>query len=213
MKLHTLLASSLAAAVLLASGCASTGHKQAAHASTSLEKTAHEIRLGNGQIDAVLFSLDSLVHSPAPDLKAQFNKFDSAVTKLESLSKDVTDRAADMQKEGADYFRTWDEELAKIQNESIRSRSTVRKNIVAANFERVRVSYMNTRASFTPFMSDLKDIRTALAMDLTVAGLASVKPAAANARTNAVPLRESIYTLESDFRTLGVSLSTANPAQ
>jgi hypothetical protein len=135
---------------------------------------------------------------------------DAALGKLESLSDDVSKQNAAMQAQGADYFRNWDAELAKIQNEDIRSRSAMRKNAVAARFDRVRVSYVKTKAAFQPFLSDLKDIRTSLATDLTVAGVASNKSTANKAQNNVTPLRESMSELEADFKALGVSLSASS---
>ncbi|HTJ79619.1 MAG TPA: DUF2959 family protein [Rariglobus sp.] len=214
MKLNPLLSSSIAALVLLMAGCASTtGYEKAGDTSTTIEKTARNIHKGNGQIDAVLFALTSLVNSPEADIKPQFDKFDSAVDKLDALAKDVNTQDAEMQAQGADYFRNWDLELAKIQNEDIRERSTLRKAAVAARFNKVRVSYVHTKAAFAPFMSDLKDIRTALATDLTAGGVASIKGIANKANENVTPLRESLTDLEADFKALGVALSTTTPAK
>jgi hypothetical protein len=211
MKLKLTLSASIAAIVLLMAGCASSGYEKAGDTSTTIEKTARNIHKGNGQIDAVLFSLSSLVNSPEANLKSQFGKFDSAVSKLESLSTDVNDQAAAMQSQGADYFRTWDEELAKIQNEDIRARSNDRKIAVAASFDKVRLSYVQTKAAFVPFMSDIKDIRTALATDLTSGGIDSIKSTANKANSNVTPLRESLSRLEADFRALGVAMSSNTP--
>jgi outer membrane murein-binding lipoprotein Lpp len=214
MKLKHTLSASVAVAVLLMTGCASkTGYDKADHTSTSVEKTAQKIHRGNAQIDAVLFAMSSLVNSPATDIKPQFEKFDSSVEKLESLSNDVNEQAASMQVKGADYFRNWDMELAKIQNEDIRERSTDRKAAVAARFDRVRQSYVRTKAAFIPFMSDLKDIRTALATDLTAGGLASIKGTANKANSNVTPLRESLSELEADFKALGISLSSTTASK
>jgi len=213
MKLNLLLSASIAAVVLLMAGCASTGYEKAGDTSTAVEKAARGIHKGNGQIDSVLFALSSLVNSPEADLKSQFGKFNTSVSKLEKLSNDVNEQAVAMQTQGADYFRTWDEELAKIQNEDIRSRSTDRKNAVAARFEKVRISYAQTKADFVPFMSDLKDIRIALATDLTAGGIASIKKIANKADDNAAPLRKSLTTLEDDFKALGISLSSTTPAK
>jgi hypothetical protein len=214
MKLNPALSVPLAAVILLMAGCASSsGYQKAGDTSSTIEKTAHNIHKGNGQIDSVLFALSSLVNSPETDVKSQFEKFNTSVRKLEKLSNEVNAQAAAMQTQGADYFRTWDEELAKIQNEDIRSRSTERKNIVAARFEKVRISYAQAKADFVPFMSDLKDIRTALATDLTAGGIASVKKVANQADANAAPLRISLTTLEEDFKALGISLSSATAAK
>ena len=215
MKPYHLLSTSLAVFALLAfGGCASNRYNdKAANTSSSLNKAAQDVRQGNGQIDAVLIALSSLVDSPAADLKPQFNKFTAALEKLESLADDVSKQAGAMQGQGANYFRSWDQELAKINNEDIRSRSTERKNAVSARFERVRVTYAQTKSAFAPFLSDLKDIRTALATDLTTGGLASIRTVANQARDKAPPLREALSELELDFQNLGVSLSAKNPAR
>lgn len=162
---------------------------------------------GHEQIDTVLITLSNLFDSPEADIRAQFEQFDNAVKKLETLSAEVSKSAADMKVQGGDYFQKWDAELAKIQNENIRSRSTDRKNTVAARFERVRANYAQTTADFAPFMSDLTDIRTALAVDLTAGGLASIRDAAIRANDNALPLRRSLSDLADDFTSLGISLS------
>jgi outer membrane murein-binding lipoprotein Lpp len=209
MKTKFYLSASIAAFALVLGGCASTGYEKANDTSAAVEEAAREIHRGNGQIDAVLFALSSLVNNPEADIKPQFDKFDSALSKLESLSNDVSEQTASMQAQGADYFRNWDMELAKIQNEDIRSRSAERKRFVAARFDKVRLSYVKTKASFEPFMSDLKDIRTSLATDLTVAGVASIKSTANKAQSSVTPLRESMSDLEADFKALGVSLSTS----
>jgi hypothetical protein len=125
----------------------------------------------------------------------------------------VNTRAADMQAQGNAYFRNWDGELAKIQNEDIRSRGTDRKNAVFARLDRVRSSYTQTQSSFAPFLSDLKDIRTALSTDLTTGGVAFIRSTANRAKSNVTPLRESRTNLEADFRALGVSLSSEHPAE
>jgi hypothetical protein len=129
------------------------------------------------------------------------------------LADDVSSHAAAMKEQGTDYFNKWDEELAKIQSEDIHTRSLDRKNEVAAHFERVRVSYAQATANFTPLMSDLKDIRTALGTDLTLGGLASIKGLSSKANDKGVPLRESLVRLSADFKDLGVALSTGIPAK
>lgn len=214
MKLKSILSASLVATVAcLMAGCASHSYDKAAVTSTSLEKAAQNIHKGNGQIDTVLFALSNLVNSPDANIEPQFHKFSAAVSKLESLSNDVTTQTAAMQTQGNDYFRSWDLELAKIQNEDIRSRSTDRKNAVAARFNKVRMSYVQTQAAFTPFMSDLKDIRTALSTDLTAGGIASIKSVANHADNNVTPLRESLSALEAEFKALGIALSSTTSAE
>ena len=212
MKSKSLVFASAVALTVFAGGCASsssTSYKKAGDASTSIQKTAVGIDKGEVQIDAVLLALSDLVNHPNTDLKAQFEKFNTSVDKLDSLSKDVSKQAVAMQAQGAAYFQQWNTDLDTMQNEDIRSRSTERKNLVAARFDRVRASYAQAKNAFVPFMSRLTDVRTALATDLTTEGLASVKSVANEAKTDATPLREALRDLSTEFKALGVSLSTA----
>jgi len=203
----------IAACGVLITGCISPGYEKAGTTSTSLRDAAQGIDNALGPLDTVVAALSDLVTNPGPDITPQFQKFSAAVSNLESLANEVTSREAAMRQQGAAYFQKWDEELAKIQNDDIQTRSLDRKNEVAARFAKVRVSYARTTANFAPFMSDLKDIRTALATDLTAGGLASVKGLASKANDKVLPLRESLISLSTDFKNLGVSLSTATPAK
>lgn len=203
----------LATSLLLFAGCASSGYQKAGKTSTSLQETAQGIDHALVPLDHVVATLADLVNNPNPDITPQFKKYSAAVTRLESLADDVRDHATAMRGQGAAYFKNWDLELAKIQNEDIHSRSLDRKNAVAAQFERVRISYAKTSTEFAPFMSDLKDIRTALATDLTAGGIASVKGLSGTANEKLLPLRESLIGLSSDFKSLGVAMSTATPVK
>lgn len=201
----------LTASLLLAAGCASPGYQKAGKTSTSLRETAQGIDHALVPLDHVVATLADLVNNPQPDITPQFKKYSAAVTRLESLSDDVSSHATAMRAQGTAYFKNWDLELAKIQNEDIHSRSLERKNAVAAHFECVRVSYAKTTTEFAPFMSDLKDIRTALATDLTAGGIASVKSLSVKANEKVLPLRESLIGLSTDFKSLGVAMSSVTP--
>jgi hypothetical protein len=203
----------LATCALLFAGCASSGYKQAARTSSSLQDAAQGIDQSLAPLDIALATLTDLSDNPRADITAQFKKYRAAVTRLESTSDTMRVNATAMKERGADYFKTWDEELAKIRNEDIHTRSLDRKNAVAARFERVRVSYVQATADFAPLMADLKDIRTALATDLTPGGLASIKGLAAKANLQAPALRMALSQLSADFKELGVALSPATPAK
>lgn len=201
----------IATALGLSISCATTSHRKAGNTSTSLKEAALGVDRSNAQIDGVLATLADLVNSPHADLKPQFNLFSAAVSKLEAEAKAVNEQTAAMQEQGAAYFQQWDTELATIQNENIRTRSLDRKNTVSARFDKVRASYVQAKADFAPFMSDLRDIRTVLTADLTAGGLASVKSVSDKASRNVYPLRASLSGLAVDFKTLGVSLSASTP--
>jgi hypothetical protein len=201
----------VALAAVLFAGCATSGYDKAGGASTSMEKASQTISKGSTQIDQVMAALSDLVNNPGADLKPQFQKFVSAMSGLESTQKELNSKVAAVQKQGADYFKNWDAELAKIQNEAIRSSSAARKKSVETRFNAVQTNYDQVKMEFDPFISDLKDVRTALGTDLTAGGVASVKGVVSNAGKRALPLHKSLDGLAKSFNDLGVSLSAAAP--
>ncbi len=203
----------LPAILLVVAGCASPGYEKACNTSSSLEKDARRIEKGNVQLDAVLATLSDLASNPAAEMGPQFKKFSASVDKLDLLDRDVTSHVTAMQKDGAAYFHQWDVEIAKIQNEDIRTRSADRKAVVSSQFSKLKASYVQAKADFDPFMSDLKDIRTALAMDLTAGGIASVNSPIMKANKDVLPLHQSLDSLATDFKQLGVSISSSTPAK
>lgn len=208
---NTLLLLSLAASVALLAGCSSTGYRQADQTSTSLQQAAQSLDESLIPFDAALVALSDLVNNPAPDITAQFQKYNSAVNALDTQANVTKGHATAMQEEGIAYFRNWNDALVRIQNDDIRTRSLDRKIVVAAQFEAARVSYGETTAGFDPFLADLKDIRTVLATDLTPGGLKSVNSLVRKSNSNGVPVRESLVTLSKEFKRLGTALSSETP--
>jgi len=200
----------LAAVTAFATGCASTGNDKSASTVKSLTKSSCLIEKGNAQIDQTLAKLNDLVSNPGADLGKQFAAFDVSVNDLSATAKAVSSKADQIKARGADYFANWDKESAKMNNENIRHRSQARKQEVAANFASISQQYDESKTAFLPFMSDLRDIQSYLNTDLTAGGLANIKPAAAKATSDAIPLKESIRHLNEQFKGLKLSLSTTS---
>ena len=200
----------ITAAVVLVTGCASTGYDKAASTSKSLTKSSCMIEKGNTIIDQTLAKMNDLVSNPNPDMRKQFEAFNSSVNDLGATAQAVACQDKEIKSKGADYFANWDKETAQIRNEDIRHRSEARQHEVAVNFTRISQLYDETKTAFEPFMADLRDMQKFLGTDLTAGGLAAVKGIAAKATSDAVPLKESIARLSEGFKSLGVSLSTAS---
>lgn len=201
----------VAALAAALAGCASHNYEQGAKTGANLTAAADKIAAGNGKIDATLASLNDLVGNPQGDLSAKYGKFSDNVNDLQSTASSVDDRVNDMQGNSDKYFKAWDEQLAKINNEDIKSRSSQRKQEVMSKFNDIKTSYGQAKEAFKPFMSDLKDIQTALGTDLTVGGVSSIKGAADKANQDAIPLKSAITQLSQNFRDLGVSMASSTP--
>ena len=202
----------LAAAGIFA-GCASANYNKAAGTSAALTESANLVAKDSEQIDRSLAALSDLLTNAQPDLRVQFKTFDTSVNDLGDAAQDVSTKAENMQAQGNAYFDEWDKELAGIRNEDIRARSENRKDETAAKFARMSRQYDATKAAFKPFMSDLRDVQKFLATDLTVDGLAAIKVPANKAADDAVPLKQSLIDLSTQFAEMGVSLAPSAPAQ
>ena len=193
----------------LVTGCGTRGYNRADTAASSIQRASLRIDKGASQVEIALATLTDLVDNPGADMKPQFVRFNTSVNDLESLSKDVAGKSATMQNKGSAYFQKWDEELARIQTEDIRSRSAARKTEVMQGFERVQANYQNTSVTLAPFLARLGDIRTALSTDLTPAGLDSIRGSVGSAKMEGASVQQSLRSLAADFKNLGVSLSPA----
>lgn len=202
----------LAAAAALATGCASTGTRQAARASNSLHEAADGLQATLPAFDAALFALSELVSETGPDLAPQFEVYRDAVRRLESRAVAADVPAVAMQRECLDYFETWNQSRARIDNGATRMRSLDRTLMIGEQFERARSSFAQAQAEFTPWMSDLRDIRAVLAGNLSHGALDSIRDLAARVETRSVPVRASLQNLSDDFRSLGLELASSEPA-
>ena len=204
----SLIAIALAA---LAVGCATQGYQKADNAGAYLEDAAERVDRGVAQIDTATAALKDLVENPQPDMKAQFKNYSAAVSSLESLTKDVGARAAKIASLGTNYLTLWATNLTTIKNEDIRKESAERRDAVMKQFESVKSSYADARKAFSPLLSDLRDIRTALSTDLTVAGVGAIQKSMTGVNKHADDVRKSLTDLSTQFKEFGKSLEVPVP--
>jgi hypothetical protein len=197
------------AATLLA-GCTSANYQKGSATGAGLQDSADRMHQGAVKIDTTLTNLNDMVNNPG-DLAAQFKKYTASVADLESSAKNVEGKVASMRGKGNEYFNAWDAQTAQIKNEDIKQRSAARKAEMQHKFTDIRMNYTKATEQFKPFLADLKDIQTALATDLTVGGVNSIKGAADKANKDAVPLKATIEDLAGQFKDLGVAMQTGTP--
>lgn len=213
-RLNLLFGAALAITLIALAGCASKNYQKGSDTGSGLIDAANRITAGKTKIDAVLAPLNTLVSNPQGDLVGEFNKFNDAVSDLQSSAQDVKSRVAAMRANGNEYFQNWDQQLATIKNEDIKSQSADRKAAVQKQFMDIKRSYTAVQMAFEPFMSDLKDIQAALGTDLTTGGVTAISGSAQKTNQDANALKASMDQLASQFNQLGIAMSaTAPPAQ
>lgn len=209
MKTFSHILVAVLAAIILA-GCNTANYQKGSAAGAGLADSANRMHQGTVKIDATLTNLNDMVTNPG-DLAAQFKKYAASVADLETSAKNVESKVASMRGKGNEYFKAWDTQTAQIKNEDIKQHSASRKAEVQQKFTDIRMNYTRASEQFKPFLSDLKDIQMALATDLTVGGVNSVKGAAEKANKDAVPLKATIEDLAGQFKDLGAAMQAAGP--
>jgi hypothetical protein len=204
--------SGVALASGLVTGCVSDNYHQGASTGSALTHSSEMITKSSSQIDDSLAALNDLVSHPQPDLRKQFDAYENSVNMLDATAKDITSENEAMQARGAAYFNAWDDEIATMHNEDIRSRSEARRNQVAARFASISQQYDAARIDFQPYLSDLHDVQKSLSTDLTSGGLSAITEIAAKTTRDAAPLKETLARLSQEFKDLGIAMSPTTAA-
>lgn len=201
------------AALAALAGCASKGnYEQGAATGAGLRDVADKIAAGNDRIDGTMGALNDLVNNPQGDLVPKYKNFNDKVGDMQGLATDIKQRVADMRATGNQYFAKWNEQIATIKNQDIKNASTQREAQMQKQFMDMKRGYAQVQIAYGPFISDLKDIQTALSTDLTEGGLSAVKGATSKANTDAGALKDSLSSLSQQFRDLGNAMDSAGPA-
>ena len=126
------------------------------------------------QIDKSLASLNALAQ-PEGDLVAKYKEFSKNVDALDKMSQKAKSNAASAAKDRDAYIAQWKSSQDKIQNPDLKAASEARRAELEPKIEAIKTSLGSARETFTPFMQDLKDLRTFLANQLNPGGVAAAQ--------------------------------------
>ncbi len=202
---------SVALACLLAAPLQAQAYKKGQKTAADLQTLAREVQQGGKQIGLVMNALNQMMDAPGSDLRKQYSEFVKAAKKMGSIADGARKRRIAIQANRQNYIKAWDAELAKIQNEDIKSRGLERRQEVDAKLQKLASAAAAAAADYRAFEADIVDIQKYLATDLTRAGLEAVKPVAQAADEHAGKLRASLIELETQLKALGVAMSAAQP--
>jgi chromosome segregation ATPase len=208
----TVLALALVAAMPLA-GCASgnSSIKRSVRATTGLDQTRAELTRVIEQITATMDSLTAMQNATG-DLKAPFQNFVRETNRLSSDIDRARARFRDMRDRAEVYIAEWQAEVEGIQNEEIRAISAERSAQAQKDWEHVEEAARLAGEPVDPFMQRLTDIQTALANDLTAAGVEAMHNQITEANTEAARIKRRVGALQAEIDALIVKWQRQRPA-
>jgi hypothetical protein len=208
-----ILTTTALAAVALLNGCATSGYKKADKTGAGIAEFRDEIVTGKNAIDATMKSLGDVATTADTDPRKAFEKFTKDVNNLESTAAKIRKRAQSMREQGQAYFKQWEQELATVNNQEIRSLADQRKAKLQATFESIRTYAEPLKAQFDPWMSDLKDLQKYLSNDLTIAGVDAAKPLFTKTINEGLEVQKSMDALVAELNTVAAAITPAKAAE
>jgi len=126
-------------------------------------------------MDATLRSLDEISVQANRDPRPAYEAFAKAVHRLEVDSIRVRARTHAMRARGDAYFAHWEEYLATVKNEQVRTLAEAHRPELKHSFEQVHLAAQQIHEVFRPFLSDLQKLRAVLEAEPTLARIDAQK--------------------------------------
>lgn len=199
----------LAAAFVVAGCASSSGYKQADKTGKGIADFRDEVVKLKKAVDGAMANLTLTTETAAADPRKAYEAFAKSVDQVETARAKAGKRAADMKAAGDAYFKQWEAQLANINNPDIRKLAEERKVKLSETFKKLRPLLEQAKGDFDPFVSDLKDLRSFLGQDLTVAGVDSARKIIEKTRTNGSKLQKSLDDLIAEMNSIAATLTAA----
>ena len=192
-------------ATLLASTTQAYSQEQLAK---SIQDARTETARTSQQLKETMSALNALAGQTQGDLRPAYIAFAAAVTNTVSAAATTAARVQWMDGDGQNYFKNWQDTVASIANQSLRKKSQKRLEAVRADFDEVKKELKEASVKFKPFLSDLADIQKTVAMDVTAAGVKSVRSTVKSANWNHQSVNRAINSALKEMDKMEKSLSS-----
>jgi hypothetical protein len=185
-----------------------TGHAGQEALMKSVGDALAEGRATKGQLAATMSSLNRLLATkPGDDLRPAYQAFVENADKTRKDAETTKLRVAQMNGASANYFSTWKADNETISNQQVRKVATKRLETVQKDYGVSLSSLQDASAKFTPLLSDLADIQTALSNDLTAKGLKAAKGVLKKANHDHDAVQKEIDKATQHFMAMQTALS------
>ena len=211
-RCFTLPLSALASAASLGllAGCAATpGYVRADRTGARMSELRLELASVKDAVEGSLTALDGLAQQTETDSRQVFEVFARSVEVVQSAAEKARARAQAMRVRGEEYFAGWERELAGLKNSEIRRIAEERRAKQKEEFTRIRTVAEAATDGLAPFLSDLRDLRTFLGNDLTVAGIASARDIFSKTKDDAAKVEKALDGLIADLISVAAALTPA----
>jgi hypothetical protein len=155
------------------------------------------------QIDQCLSALTELADPNQTDLRASYKRYGEQIERLSRQSQRIQAEADAMRQARSAYFAKWDAHIAQTPNPTIRAEAESRRTRLRAAQDRISADAAEAKEAFQPFMTNLQDVRTFLAKELSRDTTSILGPAVRKAQADGSILKQRLDAVIADLDALG----------
>jgi hypothetical protein len=211
-RLHPLWLKTLIPAfcLMVVAGCASSrGYNQADETGATIGTVRTDVANIKTAIDGSLKSLDEVVAAASTDPRKPYETFAKSVDTVEAAGNTAKKDADKMRTRAASYFSQWDAQMESVKNEDVKKLSQERKAKLQESFNSIKDATEDVKQSFPGFLSDLKDLRTALGSDLTAQGIDAAKGVIEKTKTSGAQVQQDLDKLITEMNSVAAAFTAA----
>jgi chromosome segregation ATPase len=192
-----------------APGCGSSGGKSESSqkAVNSLTSTRDQIAKAKVEVQQANTALDNL--QAGGDVNKSFKAFTKEVADIKAAGDRAKSRAKDLQERQKQYIAQWQKETQDVSSPELRASAEQRRAQVRENFDKIAAAAAGARDAYQPYLKGLQDLQSALAADLTPAGVDAAKPVIQKTKADGDVLIQRIDALVAELDSVGAGMGAA----
>jgi len=189
-----------------APGCSSRGQvsEQSTKAVKGLVNTQDQLKELDASVERAATALGQL--RGAGDVKSAFSSFGKAVESVESDYASTKATFEGLQKRATAYTDQWQQEVAKLESETLRAAASERQALVKERFNEIVTAAREANQAFQPLLKTLQEVEQVLKLDPTPAAVKSIDPTLGEAIKEAEAVRTELGELQAELGKLTAGL-------
>jgi hypothetical protein len=190
-------------------GCSSTPTMQSMDLQENVRGSADKLEEGASVLQNTLIPLRQILDSQTTDVAKSYSAFSSSVDSFEDVADDLRELAETRKDQAAAYLVDSDEQISGIQDQKLREESRSRRRDVAARATALNAEYDQVRDELGTVTTGLNDMRKALAVDLSAAGIDAIRGPAKTITGKIEELVVKLNKLAAEHRKLATELGSS----
>jgi hypothetical protein len=144
-------------------------------ASSTIVQVSLGVKGIRAQIGSIVTALHELSRSKREERAQRLQAVSADIDKTNSYEATVAANAEILREMGKDYFKSWKEGVAAIQNPSLRQESEAQRILLNKSLNDVLGDMESSRKLFGPVIQDFKEVRQSLSGNLADENMRAVK--------------------------------------